>query len=148
MLIKELLLVVVTELNVVGVAIREPKADAPLIVDRNGVLPRAIALEGMQAVAGRHLEIGDLKRGVDGFEFAEGAPRDVGGHLLGPPGAEELLGLAVGEGLDHARNVTRHVTRVNAGSVCITLAFSCEAAGTEPWMRLERCAASSAATIR
>lgn len=115
---------VVTELNVVGVAIREPKADAPLIVDRNGVLSRAIALEGMQAVAGRHFEIGDLQRGVDGFESAESAPRDVGGHLLGLAGAEELLGLAVGEGLDHARNVTRHVTRVNVGSFCITLFVS------------------------
>lgn len=96
-------LVVVAELDLVGIAVLEPEADAPSVVDGDGVLPRAIALERVQAIAGRHLEVRHLRRDMHGFELAQGAAGDVGGHLPGLAGAEELLGLSLGERLDHTR---------------------------------------------
>lgn len=92
---------IVTELNVVGIAVSEAKANAPLIVDGNRVLAGAIASERMQAVAGRHPEIGDLGGCVHGFKLAHSPAGDIRRHPLGLAGAEQLLGGLVREGLDH-----------------------------------------------
>jgi hypothetical protein len=43
--------------DVVGVAIREPETDAPLIVDRYGMLAGPIILQGVQTVTGRYFKI-------------------------------------------------------------------------------------------
>lgn len=42
---------IVTNLDIVGVAIDKPKAYAPLVVYRNGMLPFAVAFKGVQSVA-------------------------------------------------------------------------------------------------
>ena len=78
------------------------------------MLPGSIAFEGVQLIAGRHLEIRDLQRRVDGLELAQRTAGDVGRHFLSLTGAEQLLGLPISEGLDHTQNVTRNVTHVNA----------------------------------
>jgi hypothetical protein len=101
MLMVILQLVVVAELDVVCIAVFEPEADAPLVVDRDGVLPRAIAFESVKPIAGRNLEVRDLVRDMDSFKLAQGAARDVGGHLGGLPSAEELFSPPISEGLDH-----------------------------------------------
>jgi hypothetical protein len=44
--------VIVAELNVIRVAVVEPKADAPLIIDRDRMLPRTVAFEGVEPVPG------------------------------------------------------------------------------------------------
>jgi hypothetical protein len=101
MLMEILQLVVVAELDIVRVTVFESEADAPLIVHEDGMLPSAIALERVQAITRRNLEVGDLIRDMHGFEFAQSTPGDVGRHLPGLAGAEELFSLPVGEGLDH-----------------------------------------------
>lgn len=94
-------LVVVAELDVVRVTVFETEAKTPLIVHRDGVLPRAIASQRVQAIAGWHLEIGDSVRDMHGLELPQGAASDIRRHLPCFAGAEELFGLPVGEGLDH-----------------------------------------------
>ena len=102
-LIGSLGLVVVAELDVVRIAVDKTETDAPLVIDRNGVLPDAVSLECMEPIAGRHTQVRDLERRVDGFELSERAARHVGGHLLGLARSEQLLGLPVGKGLDHSK---------------------------------------------
>jgi hypothetical protein len=94
---------VVAELDVIPVAVGKPKADPPLIVDRDGMLPRSITFEGVQPIPWRHAQIRELRGNVDGFKLPQRSPSDIRRHLLRLPRAEELLGLAIGEGLDHAK---------------------------------------------
>src|SRR5450759_1164758 len=49
--------VVVRDLDVIGIAVDEPKADTPLVVDGDRVLPFAITLQLVQPIAGRHPEV-------------------------------------------------------------------------------------------
>jgi len=102
MLMGMLRLVVVAELDVVRVTVCKAEADVPLVVHGDGVLPCAIAFDGVEAIAGGHFEIGDLLRDVRDFELAQGATRHVGGHLLGFPCTEALSSLPVGKDLDQA----------------------------------------------
>ena len=92
---------VVTELDLQRVTVLEAKADAPLIVDRDGMLTGATALQRMQTIAGRHAKITELGGDMYCFQLAQGTPRDVCRHPLSSPRAKELLGRAVGERLDH-----------------------------------------------
>lgn len=94
---------VVAELDVVRLAIDETETDAPLGIDRNGMLPNAVPLERMKPIARRHTQVRDLACRMDGFQLPERAPRYVGRHLLGPAGSEQLLGLPVSKGLDHSK---------------------------------------------
>jgi hypothetical protein len=43
--------------NVIGIPVFPVKADSPLIVDPNTVLPLAIALEGLKSIARRDSEV-------------------------------------------------------------------------------------------
>ena len=92
---------IVAELNVVRVAVVEPKADAPLIIDRDRMLPGTLAFEGVEPLAGRNAQVGHLRRDMPRVELSQGAARDVGWHPPCLPRAEELLGLTIGEGPDH-----------------------------------------------
>ena len=49
--------VIVAEFHVIGIAVNEPKADSPLIVDRNGVLSLTVALEWVEPIARRNLQV-------------------------------------------------------------------------------------------
>jgi hypothetical protein len=117
------LLVVVAGLDVIGVAVFEPKADPPLVVDRNGVLTVAITIERVQPIARRDPEILNPRRSVDLFQLAPGAPRHVGRNPSALAGQIQLVCRPVCEGLDHCARVTRHVTRVKmAAGSCLARA--------------------------
>ena len=87
---------IVAELDVVRVAFVEPKADAPLIIDRDRMLPGTITLEGVEPVAGRNAQVGQLRRDMHRLKLPKRAPRDIGRHSPCIPRAEELLGLTIG----------------------------------------------------
>ena len=65
---ENILLLVVTELDVERVPVVEAEADAPLIVDCDGMLPGAIALQGVQPVARRGVEVGEMGGDVRRFQ--------------------------------------------------------------------------------
>lgn len=50
-------LVIVNNLNIIGITIVPSKTDSPLLIDADAVLPLAISLQCFQVVAGRAVEI-------------------------------------------------------------------------------------------
>ena len=69
--------VVVADLDIVGVPVLEPKADAPLVVDRNGVLAFSVAGEGMEPVAPRHSQVLQSHSEVNILKLANGTFPDI-----------------------------------------------------------------------
>lgn len=62
---------IIDDFNILGACFRPAKADAPLIVDTNTVLPGTLALEGLKAVTRRHPQI--IDSGGD-FELPQLSP--------------------------------------------------------------------------
>lgn len=79
---------------------RPAKHHTPLVVDANGVKPAEISLEWLQAIAGRSYEVGQFSGAVELEEFSQGDSGD-GRKAAVLFVAEKLLGVRVGEGLDH-----------------------------------------------
>jgi hypothetical protein len=94
--------VVVTKLNIERIALFEPKANAPLIIDRNGVLALAVTLEGVETIARRYAKVADLRGHVNGLQFSHCPARHIGRHPAGRTRSKQLLGTSVRKGLDHA----------------------------------------------
>jgi hypothetical protein len=94
---------VVAELDVVRIAVERAEADAPLIVDRDGMLAFAVSFERMEPIPRRYTQVGNLTRGMNGVELPESPPRYVGGHFLGRACSRQLLRLPVGKALDHLK---------------------------------------------
>ncbi len=90
------------------------EADAPLAVDAYRMLPGAVALEGLQAVARRHAKLIDVGRRVQQKQLAQGAASEVRRDAAVLK-TKEAFGLAVGKGADHvpgrlnASPLTRYV---------------------------------------
>jgi len=57
MLMYYLLLVIVCDLDIVGITIDEPEANTPLIVDTDRVLPLPVPYKLVEVITGRNLEI-------------------------------------------------------------------------------------------
>jgi hypothetical protein len=56
---------VIDDLDVPGFAVPPNKANAPLLVDPNAVLPLPVAAQGFQAIAGRRRQIVESLRRID-----------------------------------------------------------------------------------
>ena len=100
---------VIDDLDFVRVAAFPPKADAPLVVDANAVLTRAIAFQLFQPVARRQPKVLQLNRDVDESELAEHGAPEVGRKPPDGLAAPESLGVSVREALDHPGIITRRV---------------------------------------
>lgn len=98
------LLVIVDDRDVVRVAVLPPKADAPLIVDANTVLPRAITFQLLQAIAGRDAEVLELLCGVYEAELSEQRTLEFGREAADTLALKQALGVPIGEALDHRGN--------------------------------------------
>jgi len=92
---------VVTKLYVVRIAVFEPEADPPLVVHGDRILPGAVALQGMESIAGWYAKVREVGGRVDSLQLAKCSASDVPGYPPGTAGPEKLFGCSVGEGLDH-----------------------------------------------
>jgi hypothetical protein len=101
MLMGILALVVVAELNIVRIALLEPKANPPLVVDRNCILAAAITRQRMQAIAGGNPKVSHLRCDMYHLKLPKCPARYIGWQSLGLSSTKQLLGLPVREGLDH-----------------------------------------------
>ena len=84
-------------------AVRFPaEADAPLVIDVDGMLSLAVALEGFQPVSRRDGKVVQFGDGMELGEFAQGNALD--GRWISPrfPLLEKSFGFPAGEGSDHA----------------------------------------------
>ena len=73
---------VVNDFNVVSIPILPVEADAPLIVDLNAVLPRTMALEFLQSVAGRYPQIGQDVGRIQRYQFSKHCSKKVRGEAF------------------------------------------------------------------
>jgi hypothetical protein len=67
---------VVDDLDVVRVTVSPDEAQAPLVVDSNAVLPRAISFQGFEMVSGKRTEIFERACAMKHFELPLGHTRD------------------------------------------------------------------------
>jgi hypothetical protein len=57
--------VVVDDLDILGIAVFEAKAQASLVIDANTVLPAAISVEGLEPIARRYAQIIEGGGGIE-----------------------------------------------------------------------------------
>jgi hypothetical protein len=69
--------VIVDDPNIVGIAIDEPKADAPLIVDRDRVLSPSVTFERMESIAGWHSKIIQARGKIHVLQLARRPSQNV-----------------------------------------------------------------------
>ena len=107
---------VIGDFDAVGAAIPPDEADPPLIVDADAVLAGTIAFQGFQPIAGRGLQVQEVRRRVNHVQFTQGNLGDSGK----PPGSAipiKAFGVFILEASDHegmiyrdARNAKRYMS--------------------------------------
>src|SRR3990172_4207303 len=108
-----LFLVVVADLDVMGVSVLPAEADSPLVVDPNAVLADAVPGEALQAVPWRHAELVQSLGGVHEQQLAVRSSLHVRCQLARPLPLKHLPCLGVPEGSNHRGSVTRSINSVN-----------------------------------
>ena len=102
---------IVDDFDVRRACFRPAKTDPPLIVDANAVLPHSIALESLQAIAGRRAQRRQQRRGVEHVELARGDFRERPPRRRDDAVAEKSFGADVSEIDDHGASI-RYVSRI------------------------------------
>jgi len=100
---------IVTDLDIVGIAIHEPEAYPALIVHGDRMLPFSFTLQRMQAVARRASQVLQPRREINVLELSRRALGYVRRKLPRLAGRVQLLCAAIGKCLDHVEdcNVSR-----------------------------------------
>jgi len=96
--------VIIHDFYIVGIAITPDKADAPLGVDADAVLPFPIAFEYFQVIARRRPQIAGFGGNIQLSQLSLGHPFE-GPKTLDSLPAVKLFGLPRPEGLDHLASV-------------------------------------------
>jgi hypothetical protein len=109
---------VVNDLDFVGVPIAPKKANAPLIVDSDAVLPLPIPFQAFQAVSRQCRERSDIRCGIEDIQFAKSRTLDRLESANVFP-VKKTLGIRAAEGPDHNLKVycfSCHVKQYNKPS--------------------------------
>ena len=93
--------VIIDDLDLVRTVFPPAEANAPLVVDSDGVLAFAVSLESFQTVAGRDGEMFEFGDCMELGQFPQGYTLDVRRERARFPFTEEEGGLLAGEGTDH-----------------------------------------------
>ena len=67
---------IVTDLHLAGISSSPTKAEPPLVVDPDGMLPGEITLQRLEAVAWRYPKVREVSRGIQLDQLAERDPCD------------------------------------------------------------------------
>ena len=102
-------LMVVYDLDVVGVPARPAEADSPLVVDSDAVLTAASAFQAFQAVRRWDPQVGQITSIVQHSQLPSCYRLNIRRQALRPLPAPYLLGVAIPKGLDHFTIITRGV---------------------------------------
>ena len=94
-------LMVVDDFDLFGVRAGPDKANAPLVVDTDGMLAGTIALQGLEPVARREPQEGKFDGGIDELKFGEGPLLDIRRKTTGAGAVPEFFSLGAREALDH-----------------------------------------------
>jgi hypothetical protein len=103
--------VVIHDFDLVGTVVMPDKTDAPLVVDPDAVLPKALTLEGLELIAWWNPQTRQFGRGMQLQEFAPCQALDVPepGHGLA---VEKHFRVSTSERTDHASIVFRQTESV------------------------------------
>jgi uncharacterized protein YuzE len=83
----------------------------PLVVDADAVLPLAVAVKLLEAIARRYPKVVDVLGGVEDQEFAIGNSLKIGAELADVRAIPDELGFFIRERLDHLQSITCCVTK-------------------------------------
>ena len=89
--------VIVHDFNVIGVAIFPDKADSPLIVDANAVLPGPVTGKSFQTVSSRYAQVVQARSAVQDHQLSLRPTLNVPGELADMPPLGNRLGVFVPE---------------------------------------------------
>jgi hypothetical protein len=105
---------IIHDLYIVGITLLPAKADPPLLVDPDRMLPLAVSREGLQAIARRHTQVIQARCSVQQRQLPARLP------LEGPETPdilvmEEAFGVSIGNAPDHIPMLieTRHSVKRN-----------------------------------
>jgi hypothetical protein len=93
--------VITAQLDIERVSVAKAKTNAPLLVDRDRVLPQTPAPKPMQSVTGRNAEVGHSRGGMDRVKLPERTLEYGRLDVLRLAGSKQGLGLAISRGSDH-----------------------------------------------
>lgn len=97
---------IIHNFNVARVFTVPAEAEAPLVVDADAVLPRPIAFQGFQAVAGRQGQVAQFARAIKLRELPQGHPLNLGRQAVAPPSLPQPLCLPASEVGNHHVNLS------------------------------------------
>ena len=115
---------IVNEFDFVGVVTDPSKADSPLIVDANAVLPTTISSELLEAICRGDEQILEGLGGIQQEQLSQRNPLKV---LREPPyvfSSKDPTGVFVGKGFDHLLMITQRATSVKSLSMYRTAPFT------------------------
>ena len=95
-----ILLVIIHDLNLIGVTLQPDKTNAPLLINTNAVLPFPIALQCFQSVPRQCRQRSDIRCGIQHVQFPQGLPLESLKRRHRFP-LEESLGIRAAKGTDH-----------------------------------------------
>jgi hypothetical protein len=92
---------VIHDLDLVGISFTPFEADAPLVVDPDAVLARAITAEFLEPIPRRDPKVLELVGRIQDQELTEGTALECGGPPAHRFAQEDAVGIPVPEALDH-----------------------------------------------
>jgi hypothetical protein len=96
---------IVDDLDIVGRSIMPPKANPPLLVDPDAVLPAPLTLQSLEPVAWRHPQVSQSTRLVEHAQLAQRHRLDLKQQPPTAPTTPNLCGCGIGKALNHALRI-------------------------------------------
>ena len=103
---------VVDDFHVVGVALPPHEADAISIIDSDAVLAVALAVQSLQLVSGRNIQIIQRYGGLQQEELPQCPHFQIGGNPSASPRLPKLLRICIPEACYHVAILLRYSTSV------------------------------------
>lgn len=92
---------IVDDLDVEGIGPDPAKADPPLIVDTDAVLPETIGGDLLQTVGWRNSEVGEARGSVQHDKLAKCDAKEIRREFANPLPTEQPFGVGVTKAADH-----------------------------------------------
>ncbi len=103
---------IVDNLNIMGVSIFPPEANAPLVIHANAILAGTLSLQFLEPVPGWHSQVVQRIGGVQGHELSQHDSEQIRGKTPHWLAVEQALSILIREALDHTVTITARVTNV------------------------------------
>jgi hypothetical protein len=86
---------IITDFDIVGIAVNKPEADAPLIIDGDGMLTFSVAPESVKPIAGRYLQVFQLSGEIQILKLSRCSSGDFRREPLSRAGGVHILRTSV-----------------------------------------------------